>query len=790
MLEPIEMRVIIMRIQGNFVITLLKKLTTHGLTLFWQGSFLLFFVCYSVFLFDSDAFSLELDAKLSQVPPAGSIFYMEDQSGRLEISQVLKLENDTFAAFNESTPAFGFDKTVWLKFSLENRTGKLAVRYLEIAYPLINEIDLFIVDPNKNIISHRKTGHSFPFEHREVADPGFIFNLALEPNEIQAIYIRASSPGALDIPVKIWHTEDFHSKKQGFMVAQGFYYGCILIMVGYNFFLFSSTRAKSYLFYAFFGLSFAVFTSILRGFLFQFAYPESPEMTNILLPVAMATNIWVTMRFIISFLNLNTTSPKLFRVLNVYSHCLAALIVIGPIFPYSISIPLFTTLGTVDCVIGLTTGLREWKKGKREARYFISAWAVYGIGSILLSSAKFGFLPTNFLTTYIQQIGSVLDVLLLSFALADRLNTLKESNEKYIKALDDQINIIEQLVEEKTANISSILTHIKQGILIFGKDLRIDPHHSNYLEKIFETIDFKNETSVITLLECDNSLEKSEINDAVATLLQSFQRNASEFEQARSDLPSQMVIDINGNEKILELDWQAVGPVKQVCRKIMLVIKDITEVNTLILQNQMEFLNSEIRVHSLNEQMKPHFLFNCLNVIDNLIMESPTQASEAIGKLADLYRYILKGAKQHFWPLDDEVNLVVDALDLQKIRFQEKIEYSIEIDEQIEKAEVFVPCLMLHTLVENAVKHAVLENPDGGWIKIKILKANVGYEVKVIDTGPGEFVNLKSKKAGTGTGLENTRQRLFRIYGDKARFTVRLDSNGSEVNFWISGRKS
>jgi LytS/YehU family sensor histidine kinase len=188
--------------------------------------------------------------------------------------------------------------------------------------------------------------------------------------------------------------------------------------------------------------------------------------------------------------------------------------------------------------------------------------------------------------------------------------------------------------------------------------------------------------------------------------------------------------------------------------------------------------------------MKPHFLFNCLNVIDNLIMESPTQASEAIGKLADLYRYILKGAKQHFWPLDDEVNLVVDALDLQKIRFQEKIEYSIEIDEQIEKAEVFVPCLMLHTLVENAVKHAVLENPDGGWIKIKILKANVGYEVKVIDTGPGEFVNLKSKKAGTGTGLENTRQRLFRIYGDKARFTVRLDSNGSEVNFWISGRKS
>ncbi len=770
--------------------SILRKQPSRGFVLSRCESPLVFLLCFFAFLFSSYGFALELDTKLSQVPPAGSIYYKEDKSGRLDISQVLKLEKDDFVAFQGLIPAFGFDKTIWLKLSLENKSENSANRYLEIAYPLINEIDVFIVDPNENIVSHRKAGHSFPFDKREIADPGFIFNLTLEPNEIQFIYIRASSPGALDIPLKIWQVDDFHSKRMGFMVAQGFYYGCILIMAGYNFFLFVSTRAKSYLFYSFFGLSFALFTSILRGFLFQFAHPNSPGITNIILPVAMATNIWVTMRFIISFLNLNETSPKLFRVLNIYSHGLAMLIVIGPFFPYSISIPVFTTLGTIDCVIGLTTGLREWKKGKREARYFVSAWAVYGVGSILLSSAKFGFLSTNFLTIYAQQIGSVLDVLLLSFALADRLNTLKDSNEKYIKALDDQINRIEQLVEEKTANISSILTHIKQGILIFGKDLHIDPHHSNYLEKIFETIDFKKEITVVNLLECDSSFEKSDINNAVSTLMRSFEQDASEFEMIRSDLPNQMVIDVKGNEKILELDWQAVGPEMHICKKIILVVKDITEVNTLILQNQMEFLNSEIRVHSLNEQMKPHFLFNCLNVIDNLIMVSPIQASEAIGKLAELYRYILKGAKQHFWTLEDEITLVVDALDLQKIRFQEKIEYSIEFDEQIETTSIYVPCLMLHTIVENAVKHAVLENPAGGRITVKIHKGNVGYEIKVIDTGPGDFVNLQSTKVGTGTGLENTRQRLFRIYGEKSRFAVSLDSKGSEVNFWISGRKS
>ncbi len=198
----------------------------------------------------------------------------------------------------------------------------------------------------------------------------------------------------------------------------------------------------------------------------------------------------------------------------------------------------------------------------------------------------------------------------------------------------------------------------------------------------------------------------------------------------------------------------------------------------------VERLNSEIRSRSLVDQMRPHFLFNSLNAISNLVYDSSEKASEAIYKLADLYRLILESTNSHTWKFSQEIRLVEDYLELQIIRFSDRIKYSIEY-ENADAEKIEFPCLMLHTLVENSFKHALSLNINGGYINIKISASSSGYLITVEDSGSGYAAT--GEVMGTGTGLENTRKRLLNMYGKKSRFSTKFSSQGSQVSFWISG---
>jgi tetratricopeptide (TPR) repeat protein len=198
----------------------------------------------------------------------------------------------------------------------------------------------------------------------------------------------------------------------------------------------------------------------------------------------------------------------------------------------------------------------------------------------------------------------------------------------------------------------------------------------------------------------------------------------------------------------------------------------------------VERLNSEIRSRSLVDQMRPHFLFNSLNAISYLVYDSAEKASQAIYKLADLYRLILESTNSHTWKFSKEISLVEDYLDLQIIRFDDRVKYSIEY-ENVDVEKIEFPCLMLHTLVENSFKHALSLNIDGGYINIKISASSGGYSITVEDSGSGKAAT--GGVMGTGTGLENTRKRLLNMYGKKSRFSTYFSSHGSRVSFWISG---
>lgn len=191
--------------------------------------------------------------------------------------------------------------------------------------------------------------------------------------------------------------------------------------------------------------------------------------------------------------------------------------------------------------------------------------------------------------------------------------------------------------------------------------------------------------------------------------------------------------------------------------------------------------HAESELHILKNQMQPHFLFNSLNSLSELIETNKDQASQMAMKLSDLYRQILENSKQSFVTLDSEIAIITKYLELEKIRFGERLKFEIEVPKN--SSQIMLPPLILQTLVENAVKHGIAPAINGGVVRILVRpNENTGYDLKIFNTA-----SSSSKSIGSKTGLSNTEARLNLIYGSRNKFTLKAQDSIVEVSFWFSG---
>jgi hypothetical protein len=196
-------------------------------------------------------------------------------------------------------------------------------------------------------------------------------------------------------------------------------------------------------------------------------------------------------------------------------------------------------------------------------------------------------------------------------------------------------------------------------------------------------------------------------------------------------------------------------------------------------------LTTEAQLTALRSQINPHFLFNALTTIGYLIQTAPETAFQTLMKLTQLLRGVLK-SNSEFCPLDEELKLIENYLDIEKARFEERLNIEIDVPKELRKLRV--PSLILQPLVENAVKHAISENKKGGTVKISAKLENTGKDVflnlQVSDTGPGKV--SKNHSDSNGIGLKNIKGRLRSYYGKKANLSFEKDDlKGSRVRIEI-----
>lgn len=190
---------------------------------------------------------------------------------------------------------------------------------------------------------------------------------------------------------------------------------------------------------------------------------------------------------------------------------------------------------------------------------------------------------------------------------------------------------------------------------------------------------------------------------------------------------------------------------------------------------------AESELHILKNQMQPHFLFNSLNSLSELIETNKDSAAEMAMKLSDLYREILENSKKSLVSLDSEVSIIKKYLELEQVRFGERLKFEIEVPKNA--GRIMLPPLVLQTLVENAVKHGIAPSPSGGTVNVSIWSnGKPGYHLRVINTA-----STAAKTIGCKTGLTNTKARLDLLYGSQHGFELKDQGPTVEASFWFSG---
>ncbi len=406
--------------------------------------------------------SLQRDPGLFRVThDALTIF--DDPDGKKSVEAVLA-DLGGFRANAQETPNFGFARgAYWVHIRVTN-LEKFEPWYLEVAYPVIDLVSLYVVDSRTGrVLLKKETGDLFPFSVRDIPHRNFIFELPLDYQAPRDILLRLESKSTIVLPLTLATRGKLAEKDHWEQAVYYLFYGVLLVMTFYNLFLFLSLRDPGYLIYVGYILTFIFYMGGLNGITFQYLWPNSIWWNQHFVVFCVAVNPAVGILFAQNFLETKKIVPRFhffFKVLLVLSLVPAGLTFVDTVLASKIVVPLsLVTYGTF-----LSVGIWTLIRGYVPARFFLIASSVL-IGSIFVHALRIvGVLPGNFFTFNSLQFGMGLQIVLLSLALADRINTIKREKEQ---AQEEAIALRDQNVQNLQALNKSFSRFVPAELLKF-----------------------------------------------------------------------------------------------------------------------------------------------------------------------------------------------------------------------------------------------------------------------------------------------------------------------------------
>ncbi len=412
-----------------------------------------------------------LDMGDQKIPIAGSSIQVLIDKRHQYAPQDILTRNDLDWQVNQSNiPSFGFSPhTYWFKFTLP------ATHYdnlLELNYALLDDISFYRLVDN-TVVDTIFTGDKRPFAERPVQHRAFLFPIPASEQE-HTIVLRIRSTSSIQTPLVLWPKNTFFEQDQYHIVEHGIYYGIVLVMVLYNLFVFIRLRDNAYGFYVLYVFTFALTQLSLSGFAYQFIWPNMPLWNEKSIAMLVPLIVVSAIIFTCHFLELKNQYVKLYKLMTIQIAIGLFISALSIVLPYKTMIPFAAGLSILTCsTILLTSFYVLLKRPYKYAVYFAMAWSVFLVGTVILAMNKFGIIPRNVVTESAAQIGSAIEIILLSFALAERLydamqrrfEAEKESTlikEELIATQQRQNLILESQVTERTKDLQTALQQVNK----------------------------------------------------------------------------------------------------------------------------------------------------------------------------------------------------------------------------------------------------------------------------------------------------------------------------------------
>ncbi len=421
---------------------------------------LLAVVALSCFLAIPLQAAVVLDSGQQQLRLAGSLEVLEDPSRKLALEGAMS--GEASARFRQAGGAtdlnLGYSSSAWwLRFTVLPAPDAPKQWLLEFAYPSLDSVEVFAPGASGSYVrsqagDHQRFGER-PFQHRNL-----VFPLSFIPGQAQTVYVRVVSDGNLTLPATLWTPQALHRSDQRSYTLLSLYFGALAALAVYNLLLFFSIRDRRYVEYAAFALSMAVAQASLNGVANQFLWPDSPVWGNAIFPAAMAATGFFGAMFTRSFLDTRRIAPWLDRVILAWM-VLFAIGAVGPfLLPYRVAAVTVSLSGIAYSAIAVTAGVLSWKRRCPGANYFLIAWTMLLLGVGITGLRNFGWIPTTELTSHAMQIGSALEMLLLSWALADRINVMRREKElaqaEALEAHHEVVDAMQRTEQELEGRVS------------------------------------------------------------------------------------------------------------------------------------------------------------------------------------------------------------------------------------------------------------------------------------------------------------------------------------------------
>lgn len=344
------------------------------------------------------------------------------------------------------------DTALWFRLTLSNVDRLNRTTYLRIIYPHLDAIDIHLVTERgtENLYS---TGDSLPFASRPVTHASYLFPINHWNVSNGLVLMRIESAGPLLLPIDIISRTALDQSDKKLNLWNGAYFGIMIAMLLYNGIIFLLVRQTSYLLYISY-ISAVIFLQFtIDGYAFQFLWPNSPSLNNQVVLVATALMPLCAVVFVWNFIGLGKIGAPYERriIIAVATGFLFAIVAI-PLAPYPMVLNFLHVLSFTTIGLGIFSGIKYWRLGVKSARIFTLAWSVYLVFVIYYLLAISGTVQPTMISQHALEIGSLVEVVLLSLAFGDRL---KEEMDLRLQTQEKLTVSLDSLVRERTQELET-----------------------------------------------------------------------------------------------------------------------------------------------------------------------------------------------------------------------------------------------------------------------------------------------------------------------------------------------